>query len=420
MLEAFVDLVMERRRRDPGMHVYHYGGYESGALKRLMQRHATREDEIDVLLRGHVLVNLYDHVVRQGIRASVESYSIKKLETFYMPRARGRDHAGRLLGRRVRALDGAEQDPAILDAIAAYNRDDCISNLLLRDWLEARRDEALETHPEWYPDGEVPRPSLGGRRGSAKVARGPGRDAGARGCAARGRARWTGSSARPSSRAAGCSPRCSTGTGARRSPSGGTTSGSSRRRSTTSWRDGSALGGAARSSPTSGAIDKSALHRYRFDPAQDSKIVEGKSYIALAPNADGSGWDTSAVDGRRARSRSPGRSTSSATRATRHPVALIPTTPYGDGADARRRCGRLADHVDRARARGTRAVPRGARPRPPPAAADRRASSAGRRARPGRRRHDADRAGPRRCGSTRPCSRSRDRPGPARPTRRRG
>ena len=29
------------------MHVYHYGGYESGALKRLMQRHATREDEVD-------------------------------------------------------------------------------------------------------------------------------------------------------------------------------------------------------------------------------------------------------------------------------------------------------------------------------------------------------------------------------------
>ena len=106
MLEAFVDLVMERRRADPGMHVYHYGGYESGALKRLMQRHATREDEIDVLLRGHVLVNLYDHVVRQGIRASVESYSIKKLETFYMPEREGGITQRRLLGRRVRALDG--------------------------------------------------------------------------------------------------------------------------------------------------------------------------------------------------------------------------------------------------------------------------------------------------------------------------
>ncbi len=51
-----------------------------------------------------------------------------------------------------------ERDPAILDAIAAYNRDDCVSNLLLRDWLEVRRVEALADHPDWYPDGEVPRP----------------------------------------------------------------------------------------------------------------------------------------------------------------------------------------------------------------------------------------------------------------------
>ncbi|HEX9188816.1 MAG TPA: TM0106 family RecB-like putative nuclease, partial [Vicinamibacteria bacterium] len=88
-LEAFIDLVMERRARDPRMHVYHYGGYESGALKRLMQRHATREDEIDVLLRAGVLVNLYDHVVRQAILASVESYSIKRLEVFYLPEREG-------------------------------------------------------------------------------------------------------------------------------------------------------------------------------------------------------------------------------------------------------------------------------------------------------------------------------------------
>ena len=157
MLEAFVDMVMARLADDPGMHVYHYGGYESGALKRLMQRHATREDEIDRLLRGRVLVNLYDHVVRPGVRASLESYSIKKLETFYMPhREGGITQAGFSVVEYERWMETA--DPAILDAIAAYNRDDCVSNLLLRDWLEARRVEALEAHPEWYPDGEVPRP----------------------------------------------------------------------------------------------------------------------------------------------------------------------------------------------------------------------------------------------------------------------
>ncbi len=64
------------------MHVYHYAAYEQTAIKRLAGRHATREDEVDRLLRGGVLVDLY-RVVRQGLRASVESYSIKKMEPFY-------------------------------------------------------------------------------------------------------------------------------------------------------------------------------------------------------------------------------------------------------------------------------------------------------------------------------------------------
>ena len=70
------------------MHVFHYGGYESGAVKRLMQRHATREDEVDRLLRGGVFVDLLN-VVRQGVRASVESYSLKQIEKFYLPQREG-------------------------------------------------------------------------------------------------------------------------------------------------------------------------------------------------------------------------------------------------------------------------------------------------------------------------------------------
>src|SRR5438876_799654 len=46
---SFMDLVAERRRRWPEMHVYHYGGYEAGGLKRLMGRHAVREDALDGL-----------------------------------------------------------------------------------------------------------------------------------------------------------------------------------------------------------------------------------------------------------------------------------------------------------------------------------------------------------------------------------
>ena len=51
-----------------------------------MGAHATREEEIDELLRGEVLVDLLQ-VVRQGLRAGVESYSLKEIEKFFFTRA---------------------------------------------------------------------------------------------------------------------------------------------------------------------------------------------------------------------------------------------------------------------------------------------------------------------------------------------
>jgi uncharacterized protein len=80
--EQLIDLLIDRLDADSSMHVYHYAAYEKTALARLAQRHATREEEVDRLLRGRVLVDLY-RVVRQGLRASVESYSIKRLEGLY-------------------------------------------------------------------------------------------------------------------------------------------------------------------------------------------------------------------------------------------------------------------------------------------------------------------------------------------------
>ena len=79
---TFVDFVMARWARFPDLHIYHYAPYEPAALKRLMGRYATREEEIDRMLRAKLFVDLYQ-VVRHGIRAGVESYSIKRLEPFY-------------------------------------------------------------------------------------------------------------------------------------------------------------------------------------------------------------------------------------------------------------------------------------------------------------------------------------------------
>src|SRR5713101_8653386 len=76
--EKFIDSVIAGLAREPKMHVYHYAPYEPSALKRLMGRYASREEEVDRLLRGKVFVDLYS-VVRQSLRASVEKYSIKDL-----------------------------------------------------------------------------------------------------------------------------------------------------------------------------------------------------------------------------------------------------------------------------------------------------------------------------------------------------
>lgn len=144
--EEFVDFVTERRQRYADLHIYHYAPYEPSALKRLMGRFGTREDEIDRLLRGDVFVDLYA-VVRQAIRASVERYSIKALEPLYafvreMPLA----EAGTHLRTMEMALEFNEREgipEETLEAVRRYNKDDCVSAARLRDWLEGRRADLV-------------------------------------------------------------------------------------------------------------------------------------------------------------------------------------------------------------------------------------------------------------------------------------
>jgi uncharacterized protein len=137
--EALIDFLTERRARFPNMHVYHYAPYETVALRRLMGSYGTREAELDDLLRGRVFVDLYA-VVRQAVRISQPSYSIKKLEPFY----------GMVRHTDVKRGDDSivnfetwlsERDDAILDDIERYNEDDCRSTHLLHHWLLERRAE---------------------------------------------------------------------------------------------------------------------------------------------------------------------------------------------------------------------------------------------------------------------------------------
>ena len=127
--EAFIDHVMARLDVDPAMHVYHYAPYEPTALKRLMGRYGTREAEVDRLLRDGVLVDLL-RAVRQSLRASVESYSIKKMEAFY---GFTREIDLRDAGSSIVAFEtwlqlgeGERPGSEILERIERYNRDDVV------------------------------------------------------------------------------------------------------------------------------------------------------------------------------------------------------------------------------------------------------------------------------------------------------
>jgi len=155
--EELIDFMTERRARNPGLHVYHYNHYEptsldhltelhgtrEEALGRLMGRFATREDELDDLFRLGVFVDLY-RVVRQAVRAGVESYSIKRLEPLikYQRQVDLRDATSHLIAFEA-ALDEATaaHEPEDQSVVAGYNEDDCRATLVLRAWLEERRPE---------------------------------------------------------------------------------------------------------------------------------------------------------------------------------------------------------------------------------------------------------------------------------------
>jgi len=130
----------ERLGRSPQARLFHYAPYEKTALRRLASMHAVAEEALDDLLRSERMVDLY-RVVREGVRVGEESYSIKSLERFYMP---GRTTDVKSGGDSLVIYDQFRQtgDTRFLDQIRDYNRDDCLSTLLLRDWLLDRAREA--------------------------------------------------------------------------------------------------------------------------------------------------------------------------------------------------------------------------------------------------------------------------------------
>lgn len=162
--ERTIDFIIARLATYPDAHVYHYASYEESALKRLAMLHGTRENEVDTLLRGGKLIDLY-RVAREAIRISEPRYSIKNLEVFYMPPRTGevKTASDSIIAYEKWRRLGEER---FLAEIADYNEADCRSTLLLRDWLIAMRPAGTA----WKDNGAtaVADPAKEGKRRKAE------------------------------------------------------------------------------------------------------------------------------------------------------------------------------------------------------------------------------------------------------------
>lgn len=141
----FIDWVTQRHQQDPSMHIYHYGHYETSALKRLMGRYGVKENELDHLLRQEVFVDLYQ-VIKNSVLVGEPRYSIKNIEHLYRTQretnvASGGDSVVVYDAWREAHAMGEEDDSwqtsQALKHIRDYNKDDCDSTKELADWLWA-------------------------------------------------------------------------------------------------------------------------------------------------------------------------------------------------------------------------------------------------------------------------------------------
>jgi uncharacterized protein len=158
--EKFIKLAIKLHKSKPGMHIYHFGAYETSAFKRLMCKYATQVENVDILLRAGAFVDLHG-IVKHTLRAGVEKYSLKDLEKYhgYLREADLRSVAPHKAEYEylLETDRPNEATPQMKKVIATYNQDDCISTNYLFDWLCAIRQELRNTGEDIPP----PEPKTG-------------------------------------------------------------------------------------------------------------------------------------------------------------------------------------------------------------------------------------------------------------------
>ncbi len=137
--QEFVSRAKAKMESNPEARIYHFHTPEVEHLRKLVARYNILHDEVEFLVTRMVDLR---KIVLSMILPGANSYSIKKLERYY--------DADTQLNRKVNLVEGGADAMLLyykatvtdtanatthMDIIRDYNRDDCLSTKLLRDWL---------------------------------------------------------------------------------------------------------------------------------------------------------------------------------------------------------------------------------------------------------------------------------------------
>lgn len=145
--EKVMRFILARFAKFPNLSIYHYGVYETATVKRLAHKYAVAEQELDDLLRKEKFIDLHK-IVKEGLLASVERYSLKDIEKFTMfvrkADLREAAKARKLVesALQLKELDKLSADT--VEIVQTYNEDDCMATEELHKWLEKERQNFIE------------------------------------------------------------------------------------------------------------------------------------------------------------------------------------------------------------------------------------------------------------------------------------
>ncbi len=129
----FFEFTKKHFKKYPDAKIFHYAPYEITTLERLTSMYKVHGVDYDHYLNLGKFVDLF-RVVKQAIHVSQKSYSLKDIEKYYDFKRSGDIRKGDVSEEfYIQWME--TEDQKLLDQIAEYNKQDCISTFKLRKWL---------------------------------------------------------------------------------------------------------------------------------------------------------------------------------------------------------------------------------------------------------------------------------------------